>query len=325
MEEIHKLLQLLYNEIKEIKTEIKEIKQHIQIIDSSLSIDSSSQYNSSPNSSPHFKNVIHLRDMNKSPRQTSPFNSTHNSNEIPSIKPHFERQTSPNENDISSQTPTSLNQSNENKQMNQINSLITPRKMKRINQQFERSYELLQYTDSDSKVDIPKQPRPHSRQQRLHEKRFDQLGKELQKSLKQCKYDSVLDGLTPSSFVSHVKELENVLIIVETLQGLFGSFHSFFLNDANENEFDEELFLFDQSCNGNIQKYHPIRTNGNEIKATFFDTDNQNVFGITNGYWLKTEGNWIIDEGFSTFFSKHTSLLNLNNGDIKRISVWCCE
>ena len=44
MEEIHKLLQLLYNEIKEIKTEIKEIKQHIQIIDSSLSIDSLSSF-----------------------------------------------------------------------------------------------------------------------------------------------------------------------------------------------------------------------------------------------------------------------------------------
>ena len=304
MEEIKQLIEKLFIEIKEIKSDIKEIKHHIQLHD-----------NQTPTQSPafsnHFKNIVHLPEPSK---LQSP-NQINQSTEIQSEKPRFERRFSPMENDQQTPSSPSIN-----------NPLITPRRIKRMNQQIEPNYDLLQLTDI--KVDVPTQPRPQSRQLKQNERRFDTLAKSVNKTLKQCKYDSCTDELSPFSFFSHVKELENALIIVETTNGCFGSFHSSFPigihNDLSSVSFiDKELFIFEYQSNGNCQIHKPMTFL--TVHACFFDEKNQNIFGISNGYWLKTEGNWILDENYVSTFSNQYILSSLTCGEIKRVSVWLCE
>ena len=127
------------------------------------------------------------------------------------------------------------------------------------------------------------------------------------------------------TFFSHAKFLENVVVLVETENRVFGSFHSFLPKSLMQDmvKKDDEMFVFEEVEKGSVKIVKP--KNAFETIPCFFGEKSNNVFGIFSGYWLKSSGSYVVDEGFHQAFANVSNIFSMKSGEMKRLSLWLCE
>ncbi|BFU24716.1 hypothetical protein EHI8A_113810 [Entamoeba histolytica HM-1:IMSS-B] len=192
----------------------------------------------------------------------------------------------------------------------------------KVHQLFENNMDFLQNVDGPAET--PTQPRPENITNKQYESVIERVSQKINKTIKSCVYDSSFDEIKPSKFYEKTKLLNNVIICVETTNGIFGSFHSVMPKEIMQDMIngDEQLIIFEE-CLSDIQIYRPKLPK--EAVCSFFGDSSKNLFGIFYGYWLKVNKTYIID---SMIYENYTNTINAfktNSGEFKRISVWVCE
>ncbi|ELP90682.1 hypothetical protein EIN_023810 [Entamoeba invadens IP1] len=145
------------------------------------------------------------------------------------------------------------------------------------------------------------------------------ISKAISKRLKTKIFDSQKTNNINKDFFKALGGKSDVVLFVETLFFVFGSYHKSLPADRKVLCEDQKAFVFEETCN---ETYVYKQVDGVKTGAMFGNDDN--LFEVKDAFYLTNNSFKIIEKFYQTF-SESNKAFKLNSGAFIRVTAWTCD